>query len=1083
MAQDTMAGSEATPATAGAAQTIASVETAATSTVLGSATYEIIRQRLQTQGEALRERMTRLDRRRQEVFGAVGYKLLQADRVVTAHNCVPQDMVQLGEGRFLFGFNVRFGLKKEIELGDVFAVYHRDEAAGTFREVDLEVLSDRTFVTDFKRLYNVYEKTAFHKFSVVGSNLFMKFRIGTGLGDIAVFKWAFDGGGLRYVDGRAESEYRRVVYPAASELRWRTPDRESFRYGDHPHVSIEDRVFVECVGGDLTIKVEDNTSTGEGVYSEAVDDRNQKVDDAEIAYAAVEHLILLKIRPYKEPVARFFIFNEKTQFAARVDSIGQSCTLLPEGHGLIFPDGYYLATGELKQFNGPERGMVLERVLRAPNGEDSLYVFYSRETGQYVLMPYRLIAQRVEERIVCHGFSLFPNGQLLLFRGTDEPQKHHMIQLRQTPFHQAGYEPEGQREAFLYQVGNKEVVRCLAECNEVLTLIRRENPYAELYSDIVKRSGAILDAYPWLSSDDGFALDEAVRQVRQAADQAVDEFDKVRRLQREAVHRVSQARRRCEDRFQAVRRASFGRLDDYVLNLAGLRHLRGELIALKEVRYVEAAQVEALEKAVVAQVEELSRGCVKFLLNPAALEPYRQRAASQLAAVDQVARVAEGREIEKAVLEAGAELEMLIEVVNGLRIEDATETTRIIDGITAVYSTLNQVKAALKQRLHKLIATEGAAQFGAQLKLLGQSAASYLDLCETPAKCDEYLNRISVQIEELEGSFADFEEYIVQLSERRTELYEAFEQRKVALVEQRNRKASALMGAGERILKVIRSRLSGFASIEEIHTYIASDLMVARVRETIGQLLELGDSVKADDLQGRLKSAQQEATRQLKDRQELFEGGPGVIRLGQHRFNVNTQPLDLTVVNRDGAPFLHLSGTNYFEAITDESYLSTRAVWDQEVVSENADVYRAEYLAYRLLQALEDGASRDGSANAGGMGAGNGRWPRCWRWRKPTGSPWSRSLRGRVTAKCTPRASTISTARESLARFCRRTCRCGWRGTIRKRAPALSFTGTGSAPMKHGRCGPPSSRDWPNATGFSPENRSRRPTSGRSRHC
>jgi hypothetical protein len=47
----------------------------------------------------------------------------------------------------------------------------------------------------------------------------------------------------------------------------------------------------------------------------------------------------------------------------------------------------------------------------------------------------------------------------------------------------------------------------------------------------------------------------------------------------------------------------------------------------------------------------------------------------------------------------GAELEMLIEIVNSLRIEDATETTRIIDGITAVYSTLNQVRAALRNRL------------------------------------------------------------------------------------------------------------------------------------------------------------------------------------------------------------------------------------------------------------------------------------------------------------------------------------------------------------------------------------------------
>jgi hypothetical protein len=32
--------------------------------------------------------------------------------------------------------------------------------------------------------------------------------------------------------------------------------------GRHPHVSIEDKVFVETVGGDLTIKIEDNTDDG-----------------------------------------------------------------------------------------------------------------------------------------------------------------------------------------------------------------------------------------------------------------------------------------------------------------------------------------------------------------------------------------------------------------------------------------------------------------------------------------------------------------------------------------------------------------------------------------------------------------------------------------------------------------------------------------------------------------------------------------------------------------------------------------------------------------------------------------------------
>jgi len=927
---------------------------------LAGATYEIIRQRLAANSATLRERMGRLDARRQEVFGRIESKLLQADRVNTAHNCMPRDMVQLGHGRFLFAFNVRFGLKKEMDLADVFAIYRRDEATGGFKEEPLEPLQDKQFVADFKRLYNVYEKTSFRKFAVIGGNLYAKFGTGASLNDYAVFKWAFNDGNLRYLDGRSEAEYRRVGYPASHDFRWQTPDRESYRYGDHPHVSIAERVFVECVGGDLTIKVEDNTATGEGIYSEPVDDRHQKVDDAEIAFAELDHLILLKIRPYKETAARFFIFNEKLRSVVRVDSIGDACARLPEEYGLIFPDGYYLGTGELKRFDAKETGLVLERVVHSPNGEDSLYVFHGRASGEYVLMPYRLIEQKVEERIACHGFALFPNGQLILFRGDDVPQKHHQIQLRQTPFYQLGHEPAGKKDAFLYQVGNKDVVRCLAECNEVLTLAGKDTPYAELYSDLVRRCTAMLDAYPWLASADGFQLNDALQRLREIADKAVDEFAKVRRLQHEAVLKLADVKKRCEERFQAARRAAFSKLEDFVHNLAALRHLRGELITTREVRYIDVAAIETLEQTVATQLGELSAQCVKFLLKPEALEPYRKQAAEHLASVDKVAKVADGRKLEKAVADAGGELEMLIEIVNSLKIDDATETTRIIDSITAVYSTLNQVKAALKKHLQALVSSESAAQFNAQLKLLGQSASSYLDLCDTPEKCDEYLNRLTVQLEEMEGAFAGFDEYTVQLSDRRTEFYEAFEQRKIALVEQRSKRAGALLTAAERILKVIQNRLAGFKALEEIHTYMASDLMTAKVRETIEQLLALGDSVKADDLQGRLKTVQQDAVRQLKDKQELFVDGSAVIQLGKHKFNVNTQPLDLTIVQRDGQPHFHLTSTKYFDPITDADYLATRQVWDQEVISENAEVYRAEYLAWQMLGAfkLEDFLAR-----------------------------------------------------------------------------------------------------------------------------
>jgi hypothetical protein len=918
---------------------------------LGSATYEIIRQRLTAQADTLRERMKLLDARRQEVFGSVETKLLGADRVTTAHNCLPRDMVSLGHGRFLFGFNVRFGLKKEVELGDVFGIYLRDDAAGAFREEPLALLENPQFLTDFKRIYTVYEKTVFTRFSLIEGQLYMVFQTGSNASDIAVFKWAYDGGAIRYIDGRAEAEYRRVAFPPTHFFRWITPDRESYRYGDHPHISIAERVFVECVGGTLTVKVEDNTSSGTGIYEEPVEDKRQKVDDAEIAYALVGHLIVLRIRPYKETTIRYLIFNEKTESVVRVDSLGQSCAALPEDHGLIFPDGYYLGTGELKLFGSAAGDHTLERIIHAPNGEDSLYVFYSLTSGEYALLPYRLIPQKVKERVTCHGFSLFPNGEMALFRADNEPQKHHQIQLRQTPFYQAGYEPTGQKDAFLYTVGNKEVVRCLAEANEVVSLARRDHPYAELYNDLVKRCTTLLDSYPWLSNAEGFGLDEALRTLREAANQAVDEFDKVLRLQREAVAQVEGIRKRCTDRFDEIRRASFRSIADYVKNLAALRALTGELITLKDVRYIDTAALDTAGTEVAEQTARLSAACVTFLLKPEALEPYRVTASAHLAAAEKVTKVAEAKKIETGVSETSRELEMLIEIVNSLKIDDATETTRIIDAITAIYTTLNQVRGALKNRLRDLTAAEGAAQFAAQMKLLGQSAASYLDLCDTPQKCEEYLNRISVQIEELEGQFAEFDEYIVQIADRRTELYEAFEQRKVSLVEARNKRAAALLTSAERVLKVVGNRLATFQTVEEINTYVASDMMIAKVRETTAQLLELGDSVKADDLATRLKSLGQEAIRQLKDRNELFQGGPGVITLGRHQFNTNTQPLDLTVVLRDDQQFLHLTGTRYFEPLTDPAFLATRDSWNQEVVSENRDVYRAEYLALRLLEA------------------------------------------------------------------------------------------------------------------------------------
>ena len=919
---------------------------AAPPAALEGSTYEIIRGRLNQQAKELRARLERLNEARRQVFGTIETRLLSTERITTDHNCVPRDMVAIGN-RFIFGYNVHLGLKTETALSDVFAVYEfRDR---TFAQHKLDLIVDPRFERDFKEIYRYYRHATFAKFSILGPHLFMVFRVGPNPTDIKTFKWALQGEQLVYQDNRSDHEFR---YPPQHEFDWIRTTRDLHRTGMHPHISIQERVFVETVGGDLTIKVENNTDSGAGIYAEEVENKDQTLDDAEVYYALVGNLILLKIRPYQETAFRYIVYSEKVQRAMRLDSIAHACVLLPDDHGIIFADGYYLQTGEYKVFEGGLTDMLFERRLAAPNGEDFLYVFYNRDSGDHVLLRYNLIEQAVETPLRCHGATLFHGGELVCFQAQAEPQKHHALQIWQTPYVGPDFVTATKTDSFLYKVGNRDLVRGMAECHEVLNLIAKEDTYANLFVDLAKLASDVKDSYFWISSPDCFSLGETLGEIRNAATAAIDEFEKVVRVKRNTAAETERVRKQVHDILAAIRRKRFEHVNDFVSSLADLRRSRGETIALRDLRYSDLPRIEALEKEIIEQADRLAHRCVQFLLQPAALQPYEQRVRDDAAKIDVLQRVADARQLEADVTASATELEMLIEIVSNLKIDDATHRITIIDNISAIFAQVNTARAALKRKTKELLSVEGVAEFNSQLRLLNQSVVNFQDVSDSPEKCDEFLTKLMVQIEELEGRFAEFDEFVLQLTEKREEVYNAFDSRKVQLIEARNQRTAALQSAAERILKGIKSRVETLSSINDIHGYFASDLMIEKVRGLVAQLQELGDTVKADDIQSRLKTVREDAVRQLKDRQELFVEGEMVIRLGRHRFSVNTQPLDLTTVLRDGQLLLHLTGTNFFEPIDDQALLATREVWDQQIVSENRDVYRAEYLAFQVLEEL-----------------------------------------------------------------------------------------------------------------------------------
>jgi len=916
---------------------------------LEGSTYEIIRNRLNGHAKELRSRLGKLNESRKEVFGSIETRLLSTERITTDHNCIARDMVAIGS-RFLFGYNVYLGLKKETVLADVFSVY--DFKDNVFHRLELDLIADERFEKDFKEVYRYYKNAVFAKFSKIGPHLFMVFRVGKNVTDIKTFKWAIQGDSLVYLDNRSDHECQ---YPPQHDFEWVRTTRDQHVAGEHPHISIQDRVFVETVGGDLTIKIEDNTKSGGGIYAEDVENEDQTLDDAEIYYATVGNIILLKIRPYQEKDFRYIVFNEKIQRAMRLDSIAHACVLLPDDHGIIFSNGYYLQSGEYKTFESELTDMMFERRLLAPNGEDFLYVFYNRESGDHVLLRYNLIEQHVDTPIHCNGAAFFHGGELVCFKSQQEAQKHHAVQIWQTPYVGEDYVPDTDTDSFLYKIGNRDLVRGMAECHEVLNLIGKEETYADLYVDLAKLAGDIVDSYFWIGSSDCFDPKEVLVEVKNTASAAIEEFEKVVRVRKNTADQTDRVSGETNEILAAVHRKRFDNIGDFVKSLADMRAIRGDIISLRELRYADLDLVDQLEKDVIEQSERLAARCVQFLLKPEALHPYANRVDEATARIDTLEKVSDAKKLEEEIAASAGELEMLIDIVSNLKIDDATHRTTIIDNISVIFAKVNTARAALKRKTKELLSVEGVAEFNSQMKLLNQGVVNYLDVSDTPEKCEEFLTKVMIQIEELEGRFAEFDEFVLQLTEKREEIYNAFETRKLQLIEARNKRANSLMNAAERILKGIKARVDNMESVNDINGYFASDLMIEKVRDIVQQLDELGDSVKVDDIQSRLKTIREDAVRQLRDRQELFVDGAMVIKLGKHRFSVNVQQLDLTTVLQDGEMCLHLTGTKFVEPIKDEQLLATRDVWDQEVVSENRDVYRAEYLAYQILVALDKG--------------------------------------------------------------------------------------------------------------------------------
>ncbi|WP_051953660.1 DNA repair ATPase [Xenophilus azovorans] len=953
--------------------------------VAESSSYELLKKRLQAQGDQLLAKAQALNAERIAQFGQREQQLLLRTRARTEHNCVARDLVYIGGNRLLLGYNVFMGLKRETRVEDVFAIYalahHDADAAGNpesdeLVQVPLEgsFLADPRFVADFNELYTYYKQATLQLLRPTPDYLLAAFQIGQQAQDIRVFRWARGNDGtLQYVDNRGE---RDLAPPPSHDFAWTPLTREHHVGGAHPHINVLDTIFVETTGGSLTVKVENNTETGLGIYEEPVEDANQALGDAEIAYARLGLLILLQVRPYREQAARYLVYNQRTQQVLRIDAIGASCMQLPEDHGIIFPGGYYLQSGEHKRFDLPPElteQLRFTRMLRSPNGEDVAYIFYGTvpppqgspatlDAGCYAFFTYNLIEKSLATPILADGYSRFPDGRLLVFQAArGEATRVHLMQLWRTPFATEEYasrQPAG--TGFFARVGNADLVRGISDLLGIARAVREQAPTRTAYEDLIRQCQRARDAYFWLDAHEAQGAAADLQAIEQAAQATLGEFEKVESIRQDTARALLKAEGQQRELMTDIASQMWRGPQDFVRALDRLRQRQGELHLLRELRYADVPRIEAMAGQLAAEQQRVGERAMQFLADEKAFDGQQKALAAVAAALPQAATATQLSEQLDALDAEAAGLDLLSEQLGNLPGGDAVQRTAILDRIALLYADINRLRADARARRRSLGAAEQRAEFGAQFKLFGQAVENALELSDTPQKCDEALTRLLAQLEDIEGRFAEQEEFLADIATQRETVYEALSARRQGLVEGQQRRAKALADAAGRILDGVPRRVAGFGELAQVHSYFASDPMLAKLREQVAELRRLGAAVAADDIDTRLKTARDQAVRAVRDQRELASGAEGGIRLGAHTFTVNRQPLDLTLVGHGDGLAWQITGTDYLAPAIDARLEALRPFWPQALVSETPQLARAEYLAAEWLDALQRGEAEPG---------------------------------------------------------------------------------------------------------------------------
>ena len=602
--------------------------------------------------------------------------------------------------------------------------------------------------------------------------------------------------------------------PPSHDFEWTRATRENHVLGRHPHVNILDTVFVETVAATSPSRSRTTPRTARAsTASRSTTRTSRSTTPSSPTRRSAPSSSCASCRSARQTY-RYLVFNTRTQHVVRIDAIGQACVRLPEDHGIIFPGGYYLQTGDHKVFEAtPSAGLEFERGHPLAQRRGRALRLPPPRRGHVRALPVQPDPQGgAEPARSCHGYRLFADGRMVVFRAaSNEPTRVHPMQVWQTPFASAEHAaatPAG-CPGYLGKVGNAELVRGISDA---LTLrgiaeVRASRPaarYEDLVASATRATRRVLLARPRRGGAPG-------RPWRRCAAPPSSSSTSSRRCSRSRSAPPRRSPRREATQQALLLEGPAGRARrpsrPSWTALTALRQQRGQLITLKEIRYIDLRAARGAREAGRRGVRPRQRRVRRLPPDGrGASSPCAERAgrAARRSSSRCRRRWSWPRSPRTSSRWARAS-SCSARSSAGSRSTTRRRARRSSRASPSVLPAEPRARRRSRPKRKELVGREKRAEFGAQFKLFAPERRERARAGDTPEKCDEELVAPHRAARGARGPLRRVRRVPPSLAQKREEVLEAFGARKQALVDERQRRAQNLFGAAERILEGVRA--------------------------------------------------------------------------------------------------------------------------------------------------------------------------------------------------------------------------------------------------------------------------------------